>query len=48
MDIEPDDGVMWKKLKAKCRNMVCKAERQEVEVREVRSPEFFRTYKGHK
>lgn len=44
LDLEPDEGVMWKKLKGKCRNMVRKAERNGVEVREVRSQGFFRTY----
>lgn len=44
LDLEPDEGAMWKKLKGKCRNMVRKAERSGVEIREVGSPGFFNTY----
>jgi len=44
LDLEPDEGVMWKKLKKECRNRVRKAEKEGVQVHEVPSPEFFRTY----
>lgn len=44
LDLEPDVDIMWGKLEGKCRNMVRKAQRNEVQVVVVESDSHFDEY----
>ena len=44
LGLEKDPDVVWKRITGKCRNMIRKAQRSEVEVEEVRDPEFVEAY----